>query len=180
MEINKREVEAFLRTDFVTFAEHSFYELNPDADYLHNWHIEAMAEKLEKCRSGELRRLVINVPPRSLKSHMTSVAYVAWLLGHNPASQIICVSYSQDLADKLARDCRLVMNARWYRDLFPGTRFAKSREAVHDFSTTSKGCRLATSVGGTLAGRGADYVIIDDPLKPEESPSETQRQAVNS
>jgi hypothetical protein len=61
------------------------------------------------------------------------------------------------------------MTARWYRDLFPGTRLAGARQAVHDFSTTNRGFRLATSVGGVLTGRGADYIIIDDPLKPDEA-----------
>ncbi|MDX6713173.1 MAG: hypothetical protein QOH96_4189 [Blastocatellia bacterium] len=178
--INKMELEAFLRNDFVAFVERSFYELNPETNYLHNWHIEAIAEVLEKCRTGPLRRLVINVPPRSLKSHMASIAFPAWLLGHNPAAQIICASYAQDLADKLAGDCRSVMSARWYRDLFPATHFAGVRQAVHDFSTTQKGFRLATSVGGVLTGRGADYIVIDDALKPDEALSETQRRTVNN
>jgi predicted phage terminase large subunit-like protein len=180
MRISNVEVQAFLRTDFVAFVERSFYELNPTTEYLHNWHIEAIAEALEKCREGSLCRLVVNEPPRSLKSHMTSIAFVAWLLGHDPTAQIICASYAQDLADKLAGDCRSLMMARWYRDLFPGTHLAGVRQAIHDFSTTKRGFRLATSVGGVLTGRGADYIIIDDPLKPEEAVSETQRQTVNS
>src|SRR5258706_8017745 len=180
MKVSKEELEVFLRTDFVAFVERSFYELNPETKYLHNWHIEAIGEALEKCRKGQLRRLIINVPPRSLKSHMTSIAFVAWLLGHNPSAQVICVSYAQDLADKLAGDCRSVMMARWYRDLFPTTRFATTRQAVHDFSTTEKGFRLATSVGGVLTGRGANYIVIDDAMRPDEALSQTQRQTVNT
>jgi len=179
MKMSELELQAILRNDFAAFVERSFHELNPETDYLHNWHIESIAETLERCRGGSLRRLAINVPPRSLKSHMTSIAFPAWLLGHNPSAQIICASYAQDLADKLAADCRSVMGARWYRDLFPSTRFASARQAVHDFSTTQKGFRLATSVGGVLTGRGADYIVIDDALKPDEALSETQRQTVN-
>jgi hypothetical protein len=180
MKVSEMEVQAFLRNDFVAFVERSFYQLNANTEYHHNWHIEAIAEALEECRSGSSRRLIINVPPRSLKSHMTSIAFVAWLLGHDPSAQIISASYAQDLADKLAGDCRSVMMATWFRDLFPGTRLAGARQSVHDFSTTNRGFRLATSVGGVLTGRGADYIIIDDPLKPEEALSETQRQTVNS
>jgi predicted phage terminase large subunit-like protein len=180
MRITKEEVQAFLRRDFVAFVERGFYELNPETEYLHNWHIDVIAEALEQCRSGKLRRLIINVPPRSLKSHMTSVSFVSWLLGHNPAAQIICASYAQDLADKLAGDCRSLMAARWYQDLFPATRLAMRRQAVHDFMTSEKGFRLATSVGGVLTGRGADFIIIDDPLKPDEALSEVQRNAVNN
>jgi len=98
MNVTQEEFDALLRTDLRTFIERSFYELNPETEYLPNWHIEKMAEELEKCRRGETKRLIINVPPRSLKSHCVSVAFVAWLLGHNPAEQIIATSYGQDLA----------------------------------------------------------------------------------
>jgi predicted phage terminase large subunit-like protein len=179
MKISKPEFQAVVRNDFVAFVEGAFRELNPQPEYQHNWHIEVIAAALEQCRTGELRRLIINVPPRSLKSHMTSISFVAWLMGHNPAAQIICASYGQDLADKLAVDCRSLMATEWYRDLFPSTRLATGRQAVHDFMTTERGSRMATSVGGVLTGRGADFIIIDDPLKPDEALSETQRNTVN-
>jgi predicted phage terminase large subunit-like protein len=179
MEINKEEYLAILRTDFVAFVERAFRELNPGTEYRHNWHIEVIAEALEQCRTGKLRRLIINVPPRYLKSHMTSISFVAWLLGHNPAAQIACASYAQELSNKLAADCRSLMTAEWYQDLFPSTRLSTLRSAVHDFETTQKGSRLATSVGGGFTGRGAEFIIIDDPLKPDEAVSETERKNVN-
>lgn len=180
MKIIKEEFQALMRNDFVAFVERAFLELNPGTEFLHNWHIHEIAEALEQCRTGKLRRLIINVPPRSLKSHMTSISFVAWLLGHKPAAQIISAGYAQDLSNKLAGDCRSVMASEWYQDLFRSTRLATVRSAVHDFATTEKGSRLATSVGGVLTGRGADFIIIDDPLKPDEALSETQRNAVNS
>src|SRR6516225_9794398 len=109
---------------------------------------------------------------------MGSVAFPAWCLGREPGKQILCVSYAQDLADKLARDCRRIMLSDWYQRAFP-TRLSAQRQAVPEFATTAQGCRLATSVGGVLTGRGADLIIIDDPLKPEEALSETQRRAAN-
>ena len=178
MNLTKDEYQAFLRQDFSAFIERSFYELNPETEFLRNWHIEVIAQALEDCRHGEITRLIINVPPRSLKSHCASVAFVAWLLGHNPSTQIICASYAQDLADKHASDCRSVMVSPWYQDLFP-TRLSPLKQAVHDFRTTQRGVRQATSVGGVLMGRGADFIVIDDPLKPDEALSETQRKAVN-
>jgi predicted phage terminase large subunit-like protein len=180
MEFTKEECQAFMRNDFVAFVERGFRELNPQTEFRHNWHIDVIAEALEECRAGKLRRLIINVPPRSLKSHMTSISFAAWLLGHSPSAQIICASYAQDFSDKLAADCRSLMSTEWYQDLFPLTRLATRRSAVHDFTTTEKGSRLATSVGGVLTGRGADFIIIDDPLKPDEALSETQRNAVNN
>jgi hypothetical protein len=143
-----------------------------------NWHFELIAGKLAAVYQGRIRRLLISVPPRHLKSHLASVAFRAWCLGHEPGLQIVCASYAQDLADKLSRDCRHVLASEWYRQLFP-TRLSAQRQAVSEFETTAQGCRLATSVGGVLTGRGADLIIIDDPLKPEEALSQAQRQAAN-
>ncbi len=179
MHLTPDNYETLLRQDMCGFIHKSFNELNPHTEYLPNWHIEVIAAELEKCRRGETKRLIINVPPRSLKSHSASIAFPAFLLGHNPAAQIICASYGQQLADKLAADCRSVMTSDWYRNLFPGTRLASRRQALNDFTTTQQGFRLSTSVGGMLTGRGADYIVIDDPLKPDEALSEAQRGAVN-
>src|SRR5580698_6245924 len=76
-------------------------------------------------------------------------------------------------------DCRRIMNAAWYCNLFPRTRLSSERQALQEFVTTEQGFRLSTSVGGVLTGRGADFIVIDDPLKPDEALSETQRKTVN-
>lgn len=178
MKLTSREYQSFLRQNFCAFIEWSFRGLNPSTNYLHNWHIEVIADALESCLRGETTRLIINVPPRSLKSHCASVAFPAFLLGHNPSEQIICASYAQDLASKHARDCRSLMASDGYQRLFP-TPLSRERQAVEEFQTTRGGFRLATSVDGTLTGRGANFIIIDDPLKPDEALSETQRKAVN-
>ena len=176
--LNLEEYLTLLQCDFAAFVHRCFYELHPQAPFSPNWHIEQIAAALEDCRQGRCRRLIINLPPRSLKSLLASVAFPAWLLGHNPTTSIINVSYGQDLADKFARDTRQVMQSDWYQALFP-TQLCWPRQALHDFQTTAQGSRLATSVGGVLTGRGADYLILDDPLKPEEALSDTQRRAVN-
>ena len=172
------EYNAILRSDFGFFAQRCFSELNPQAAFATNWHLDIIAAKLTKVREGKIRRLIINLPPRHLKSLMASIAFPAWCLGHGPSAQILCVSYAQDLADKLARDCRGIMMSRWYQQVFP-TRLAPHRQAVQEFITTRQGYRLATSTGGVLTGRGADIILIDDPLKPEEALSKAQRQAAN-
>lgn len=177
MLMSQAEYAFLLRRDFMAFIERSFYELNPQTRFFPGRHIELIAAKLEACRQGKIKRLIINVPPRGLKSHCVSIAFVAWWLGHNPSGHVICASYGQDLADKLARDCRIVMQSAWYEGLF-GRRLA-GRQATHDFITTALGTRFATSVGGVLTGRGADVIILDDPLKPDEALSETRRTAVN-
>jgi predicted phage terminase large subunit-like protein len=172
------ELKAIVRNDFATFIERCFHELNPSSDFLWNWHIALIAEKLEAVRRGDTRRLIINIPPRHLKSLCASIAFPAWCLAHDPTSQLICASYAQELSDKLARDCRTIMLSRWYQELFP-TRLAADRRAVQEFATTRHGGRFATSVGGVLTGRGGDFAILDDILKPDEALSDSQRAAAN-
>ena len=177
-QLSSDEYRALLRHDFCYFLERSFTELNPATDFAHNWHLEKMAEELDRCRRSETKRLIINLPPRSLKSHCASVAFPAWILGHNPSAQIICASYAQDLADKHAIDCRALMSSDFYKGLFP-TRLSSEKRAIADFITTRRGCRKATSVGGVLTGRGADFIIVDDPLQPDKALSDARRSSVN-
>jgi hypothetical protein len=127
-DLSSREYDAVLRSDLGYFAERCFCELNPQAAFLTNWHIEVIAAKLAAVREGKIGRLIINLPPRHLKSLLASIAFPAWCLGHDPSAQILSVSYGQDLADKLARDCRSVMTSPWYRRIFP-TRLAPHRQA---------------------------------------------------
>jgi predicted phage terminase large subunit-like protein len=173
------EYRILLRRDPMAFLHRVFLHLHPTQAFLGNWHLDAIIAKIEECRLGKCRRLIINVPPRSLKSIMTSVAFPAWVLGHDPAKQFMCVSYAQDLADKHARDCRSVLTSDWYQKLFPAMRLSGQRQAVAEFVTTLNGFRIATSVGGVITGLGADVIIIDDPLRPEEALSETLRKAAN-
>lgn len=176
--MNDRELSACLRTDLGFFIERVFNHLFPNTAYLPNWHIALIAARLEDVLEGRCTRLIINVPPRSLKSVMASVAFVAWALGRNPSRQIICASYGQDLADKLAQDTRSVMQSDWYRRLF-GHVLEGSRPVAADFRTNAGGGRFATSVGGVLTGRGGDLIIIDDPLKPDGAMSDAERKSAN-
>jgi predicted phage terminase large subunit-like protein len=143
------------------------------------WHLEAVAHALERVRRGEITRLIINMPPRSLKSLTASAAYPAWLLGHEPEKRIICVSYASDLARKMSNDFRAVMQSPWYRRLFPATRISPHKDTEAEMETTRRGYRYAASTGGTLTGRGGDIVLIDDPLKAIDAFSETKRGFVN-
>ena len=105
-------------------------------------------------------------------------ALPAWLLGHDPTLAIVNATYAQDLSEKFARDCRAVMASDWYQALFP-TRLASPREPLAELATTCGGFRMATSVGGVLTGRGADMILIDDPLKPIDAMSQSRRAAAN-
>jgi predicted phage terminase large subunit-like protein len=123
---------------------------------------------------GEISRLIITVPPRSLKSICASVVFPAFALGHNPTRKFICVSYSQGLAEKHANDCRALMHSSLYRRVFR-TRISPAKDTQPEFATTAGGSRLATSVGGTLTGRGGNFIVLDDPLKPQDACSELAR-----
>jgi predicted phage terminase large subunit-like protein len=176
--LSKTEYQTILRADLSAFAMRAFRQLNPGTEYLPNWHIELMAAKLRDAMLGRTPRLIINIPPRYMKSLTASVAFPAWLLGHDPSAKVIAVSYAQELANKHSLDCRNVMESDWYRDLFK-TRLSSTRNAVGEYATTKHGFRLATSVGGTLTGRGGDYLIIDDPIKPDDAVSESMRKRAN-
>jgi hypothetical protein len=167
---------ALLRTDLRFFVRKCFQTILPGTRYLPNWHVDAIVHQLMQVLAGKVSQLLINQPPRSLKSICVSVAYVAWLLGHDPSRRVIVVSYSNEFAAELHRQFRMVIDAPWYRALFPAMRPAK--DSGTELVTTAGGSRYATSVGGTLTGRGADYIIVDDPLKAEEAMSETARRRV--
>jgi predicted phage terminase large subunit-like protein len=175
--LDRRDLEIVLRHDLVSFIQRSFQTVAPAQVYRHNWHIEAIAWHLERCLAGDIKRLIITVPPRHLKSICASVAVPAWALGRDPALRIIAASYSAGLARKHAVDCRAVMEADWYHRTFPRTHIHPDKNTELEVMTTHQGFRLATSVGGTLTGRGGNLILIDDPMKPEEAMSESSREA---
>jgi len=175
----RRLIDIRSRRDLATFIHRTFQTVSPADVYKPNWHIRAMAWHLQQCQSGAIKRLLITLPPRYLKSICASVAFPAWVLGHDPSKRIICASFSENLASKHAGDCRAVIESDWYKRVFPGTRISRDKNAELNFVTTCLGGRYSTSVGGTLTGRGGSLVIIDDPIKPDEAMSETKRSTVN-
>lgn len=178
--VTRREFfDAISRQDFVTFVRRVFNTVAPAHPYLHNWHVDLVCDDCVRVVAGDVRRLIINLPPRMLKSIIASVALPAWILGRNPTARIICASYAADLAAKHASDFRSVVESAWYRDVFPQAWIDPRINSIEEVATTAGGYRLATSVGGTLTGRGADYIIIDDPLKAEDAHSEAKRETAN-
>jgi hypothetical protein len=144
-------------------AEYRFYAL-----YDKKMQILLKSEnELSAVRPNISKRLVVNLPPRSLKSFLVSVAWVAWCLGRNPSLQIVCASYAEELANKFSRDCRALMESPFYKRLFTQTRINPRKSTEAEFETTKRGSRLATSVGGILTGRGADILLVDDPTKAQ-------------
>ncbi len=167
------------RHDLSTFVRLCFRLLLPGEVFVPNWHVDAICHELERVLAGEVKRLIICVPPRSLKSLCASVALPAFALGRDPTRKIITASYADPLAYKLARDCHRVMASRDYKDLFPDTRIDPTKDSQAEFATTRGGFRLATSIGGTLTGRGGSLLIVDDPMKAQDAHSKAGRAFVN-
>ena len=170
------DLYAALREDFLAFLQKVFHHLCPGDRFLFGWHLEAIGWQLERISAGDERRLIITMPPRHLKSIAISIAWVAYQLGRHPEKRFICLSYNNELAAKFARDTRQVMQSDWYRALFPNTVLCRATEM--ELETTAGGGRFATSVGGTLTGRGADVIIIDDPMKADAAMSQAERRTV--
>lgn len=168
-----------LKQDFIGFLVRSFATLHPARTLELNWHLELIAAHLAAIERGEITRLIINVPPRSLKSIMVSVAWPAWLLGRDPSRQILCASYAQTLATKHSLDCRSVMQSEWYQRVFPATQLSRSQNEKHKFMTTQHGMRMATSIWGSATGEGGDVLIADDPINPLQAQSRLMRGFVN-
>lgn len=168
-----------LGNNLSAYIQKVFNTLSPTTNYLHNWHIDAIADYLVACQEGQVGKLIINMPPRFMKSIAVSIAWTTYLLGHKPSAQVICGSYASSLAETLSVQSRNIMNEDWYQKVFPNTRIAQGENKKMWFTTTERGHRYATSVGATVTGFGGDYLILDDPLKPDEAASDTMRQKCN-
>jgi predicted phage terminase large subunit-like protein len=166
-----------MREDLASFAKRSIAEVLPGVDLEWNWHLDLICDRLTRLASGEIKLLLICVPPRSLKSLLCSVVFPAWLMGRNEGERVLCISYAQPLAEDFARQCRQLMDANFYKAVFE-TRLSNDRRAVEQFETTGGGGRITSSVHGTITGRGGDIIILDDPMKPEEARSEVGSKSV--
>jgi len=176
---DKKVLNAAMRHDFPTFIHRAFQITNPGRTFEENWHIDAIAHQLRLSAEGKQNRLIIATAPRTLKSVIASVAYPAWVLGHNPSARIITVSYGAELAALHARQWRQVVMSRAYKEAFPETRLSAVKNTENEAVTTANGFRFSTSVGGALTGRGGDIIIVDDPIKADDAMSEVKRTAVN-
>jgi predicted phage terminase large subunit-like protein len=168
--------QALLAQNLMAFTEFAFSVIRPEISFKPNWHLEAVTEKLSQVASGKIRRLIITLPPRTLKSLCASVALPAWFLGHYPSERVVVVSYSDLLARTHANDFRLLVNDRIYQAAFPA--MCLGRESDREITTMKRGKRIATSIEGTLTGLGGNLIVIDDPLKLGDAMSEAVRARV--
>lgn len=141
-------------------------------------HHALIAEKLEGVASGEIKRLMICMPPRHGKSELASRRFPAWYLGRTPGKQIIAASYNSDLANDFGREVRNIVASPEFQTLF-AVDLAQDSKAANRWHTDKGGMYVAAGVGTAITGRGADILLIDDPFKDRaEADSELKRKAV--
>jgi predicted phage terminase large subunit-like protein len=150
-----------VKTDFLAFARMALRELDgtrmSDDRYL-----ELLASELIDFADGKTKRLLMNLPPRHLKTQLCTVCFAAWILAHEPETKIMLITYGQDLAADIGRSIRNILEAEWFKKLFE-TRIAKGFAKVRNFATTAGGRVYSTSFDGSIVGFGADIIFVDDP-----------------
>ena len=183
----KISIEEQLRDLDRADCEHSLYAfleagwkyVDP-APFTHGWPIEAVAEHLQAVVDGEIKRLIINIPPRCAKSSLTSVAFPAFTWAQRrktytsgPGVQFLHASYSQNLTLRDSTKCRRLIESPWYQSMW-GDRFAlmADQNTKTRFDNDQGGSRLSTSVGSSLTGEGGNIIVVDDPNAAQEAFSE--------
>ena len=167
-----------MRTDFNACLEKAHAVLNPGALFQPNWHLGMLAWKCRLFAEGKIKRLAICLPPRHFKSTIGSVTLPAFILGRDPAVKIICASYGEDLAKDFSTQTRRFMMSQSYAEAFPHVQLEKATDM--QLRTTKGGERYATTVGGSITGKGAEFIIVDDPMKFQDVDSEARRDDVSN
>lgn len=164
--------------DISEFIKQAWHVIEPGTPYVDNWHIDLISEYLQAVDNSEILRLIINIPPRHMKSIQTTVCYPAWSWIKKPTKRFIKVSYSDSLSRKHNVLCRDIIRSPWYQKNW-GDRF-KIKDDVDrqdEFKNDHHGMMFSTSVGGRLTGEGGDVIIVDDPQNPLMANSATEREA---
>lgn len=170
-------LERLYRSDLPSFTKFAFHELSPEQNVDIGWHVDVMADALQGCLTRDTRRLILNLPPRSLKSHCASLCLPVFALGGDPSRKIIVVAGSLALARDLQRRTVALMQNRRCRALFPHLR---PTVTTGEIALPQGGSILYAVVGQSLIGRGADIIVVDDPLAPHQAQDKPRRSAVNA
>jgi hypothetical protein len=157
------------------FVEVAWPLVEPATVFASNWHIDAICEHLEAMSRGELRRLLINIPPRHMRSLTVSVFWPAWYWTFAPQTRFLSASYGATLAERDAIKSRDLLRSTWYRQRWP-LELKDDVNRTSRYENTATGYRIATGIGGEATGEGGDVIIVDDPHKLEEAQSDPARQ----
>jgi hypothetical protein len=166
-------------------AEDSFYEFVKQAwpvvsgnkPFYDGWYLQAICEHLEAVLKRQIKNLLVNMPPRHLKSSLISVMWVAWAWIHNPNEQFLCSSYSATISNRDSRYCRRLIESNWYQERWGHLfKLDKDQNTKHRFDNTKQGYRIATSTGGSSTGEGGSILIADDPNNAKDVESDAERE----
>lgn len=161
------------------FAVEAWPVLEPSVEFVSGWHIDAICEHLEACTRGDIKRLVINIPPRCMKSLLTCVMWPCWVWTFWPSSRWLFSSYSVALSVRDSLKCRRLITSDWYRSNWGHVFSICSDQNMRNrFENTCTGFRVATGVGGLGTGEGGDFIVVDDPHKTQEAESDSVRRSV--
>ena len=160
------------------FVKQSWPIVEPGIEFIPSWHIEEICEHLEAVSSGDIRKLLINIPPRHSKSTIVSVMWPMWEWIAMPQHKYLCASYSSTLSIRDNLKARRLVQSPWYQDRW-GHLFhlAGDQNAKQRFENSCTGYRIATSVGGTATGEGGSRLILDDPHSAQEAQSDVMRES---
>ena len=154
------------QNQFMPFVHHVY------DGFIEGRHHRIIAEKLEKIATGELKRLIVNMPPRHSKSEFASYLMPAWFLGRNPKLKIIQATHNTELAVRFGRKVRNLIETEAYYEIFPETKLKADDKAAGRWGPEAGGEYFAAGVGAAVTGRGADLFIIDDPHSEQDALSE--------
>lgn len=161
------------------FIKSAWGIVEPSRPCVWNWHIDAVCEHLEAVSKRQIRKLIINIPRRHMKSLAVSVFWPAWEWTQKPETRWLFASHSLSLCVRDSRHCRQIIESSWYQSLWPGSfELLSDQNQKTYFENNHQGFRLCRSVGASAIGQGGDIVVGDDPHDPEQVQSEVQRQSV--
>tara|TARA_R100001082_G_scaffold40508_2_gene21460 strand:- start:9176 stop:10621 length:1446 start_codon:yes stop_codon:yes gene_type:complete len=178
MEANERLLKLELRLaqiDKIETCQNNFLSFVQSMwpEFIVGEHHRTIADKLERIATGELKRLIINMPPRHTKSEFASYLFPAWMIGKNPAMKIIQATHTTELAIGFGRKVKNLLEREEYNEIFSETKLAVDSKASGRWDTNRGGMYYAVGVGSNLAGRGGDLIIIDDPHSEQTAMSNT-------
>src|SRR5438046_2316824 len=160
------------------YVEQAWPILEPDTPFLPNWHIDLLIEYLEAVTAGEIRDVLITMPPRSMKSLVVSILWPTWEWIRRPGGRWLFVSYADALASKHSLDRRTIIQSDWYQSRWGDTiRLAADQNVKSEFQNTRRRVMVATSIGGSITGKGGNRIVVDDPHNPVQAESDAQRDA---
>ncbi len=162
-----------------TYIRAAWHVVEPGTPYIHNWHVDAISEHLEAAANGQIRNLVINVPPGHMKSLSVCCFFPSWLWLRRPEKRMLFASYAESLALRDSVKCRNILESEWYRDVFQNDwALAEDQNAKGFYENTRRGSRVCLSVGGSTTGLRGDVIVVDDPLNVKDSYSKSALEEV--